>query len=56
MRNAAFLVLLTSFAANAVIVRDGVPDLQYRMAVADFPRWPIFLVRAMVSSSHPGGW
>ncbi|MCI4566697.1 trypsin-like serine protease [Lysobacter sp. CFH 32150] len=37
MRHAAFLLLLTSFGANAVVIRDDVPDLQYRMAVSDFP-------------------
>lgn len=37
MRRAAFFLLLVSFGANAVVVRDDVPDLKYRMAVADFP-------------------
>lgn len=38
MRNAAaFLLLLTSLSAHAVVIRDDVPDLQYRMAVSDFP-------------------
>lgn len=37
MRRAAFLLLLVSFGANAVVIRDDVPDLQYRMAVSAFP-------------------
>lgn len=37
MRSAAFLLLLASFSAGAVVIRDGVPDLQYRMAVSEFP-------------------
>jgi hypothetical protein len=37
MRNAAFLLLLIAFGANAVVVRDDVPDLRYRMAIAEFP-------------------
>lgn len=40
MRRAAFLVfpvLLASFGANAVVIRDDVPDLQYRMAASGFP-------------------
>lgn len=37
MRRAAFFLLLISFAANAVVIRDDVPDLQYRMAVSEFP-------------------
>jgi hypothetical protein len=37
MRSVFFLLLLTSFGANAVVIRDDVPDLQYRMAISDFP-------------------
>ena len=37
MRLAALLLLLTSLGANAVVIRDDVPDLQYRMALSDFP-------------------
>lgn len=40
MRRAAFLIfpgLLASFGANAVVIRDDVPDLQYRMSISRFP-------------------
>lgn len=37
MRRAALLLLLASFGASAVVIRDDVPDLQYRMAAAEFP-------------------
>ncbi len=37
MRRVAVLLLLASFGANAVVIRDDVPDLQYRMAASDFP-------------------
>lgn len=37
MRNVTFLLLLISFGANAVVIRDDVPDLLYRMNLADFP-------------------
>lgn len=37
MRRAALLLLLVSFGASAVVIRDDVPDLQYRMAVSEFP-------------------
>lgn len=37
MRRAALLLLLSSFSANAVVIRDDVPDLQHRMAVSEFP-------------------
>ncbi|MGY0798540.1 S1 family peptidase [Lysobacter sp. A286] len=37
MRRAAFLLLLASFGADAVVIRDDVPDLQYRMAASEFP-------------------
>lgn len=37
MRLAALLLLLASFGAGAVVIRDDVADLQYRMAVSDFP-------------------
>lgn len=37
MRSAILVLLLASFDANAVVIRDDVPDLQYRMAVSDFP-------------------
>ena len=37
MRHAALLLLLSSFSANAVVIRDDVPDLQYRMAASEFP-------------------
>lgn len=34
---AALLLLLASFGASAVVIRDDIPDLQYRMAVSEFP-------------------
>lgn len=37
MRRAALLLLLASFSASAIVIRDDVPDLQYRMAVSEFP-------------------
>jgi len=37
MRAAALLLLLASFGAGAVVIRDDVPDLQYRMAASEFP-------------------
>lgn len=37
MRLAALLFLLISFGASAVVIRDDVPDLQYRVAASDFP-------------------
>ena len=37
MRRAALLLLLASFGASAVVIRDDVPDLQHRMAVSEFP-------------------
>lgn len=37
MRRVALLLLLASFVAHAVVIRDDVPDLQYRMAAAEFP-------------------
>ncbi|WP_408950282.1 S1 family peptidase [Lysobacter sp. Hz 25] len=37
MRTAALLLLLASFGADAIVVRDDVPDLRYRMAVSEFP-------------------
>lgn len=37
MRAAALLLVLASFGADAIVVRDDVPDLRYRMAVSEFP-------------------
>lgn len=37
MRRAALLLLLASFGAGAIVIRDDVPDLQYRMAASEFP-------------------
>lgn len=37
MRRAALLLLLTTFCASAVVIRDDVPDLHYRMAASEFP-------------------
>jgi hypothetical protein len=65
MRNAAFLLLLTSFGANAVVIRDDVPDLQYRMAVTEFPalvdlpgegHGVLIAPRWVVTAAHAVGW
>lgn len=37
MRRTALLILMISFSASAVVIRDDVPDLQYRMAASEFP-------------------
>lgn len=37
MRRTALLLLLASFSASAVVIRDDVPDLRYRMAASEFP-------------------
>lgn len=37
MRKIVFLSLMMSFGAGAVVIRDDVPDLKYRMDVLDFP-------------------
>src|SRR5690606_33012467 len=37
MRRTALLLLLASFGASAVVIRDDVPDLQHRVAVSEFP-------------------
>lgn len=37
MRHAALLLMLASFGAGAVVIRDDVQDLQYRMAASEFP-------------------
>ena len=37
MRKTVLLFLMTSFSAGAVVIRDDVPDLKYRMDIADFP-------------------
>lgn len=37
MRLAALLLLLASFDASAVVIRDDVPDMQYRMAASEYP-------------------
>jgi hypothetical protein len=36
-RAAALLLVMASFGAGAVVIRDDVPDLQYRMAASGFP-------------------
>lgn len=37
MHRAALLLLLASFGAGAVVIRDDVPDLRHRMAISEFP-------------------
>jgi hypothetical protein len=37
MHRAALLLLLASSGASAVVIRDDVPDLQYRMPASGFP-------------------
>lgn len=65
MRRVAFLLLLTSFCANAVVIRDDVPDLQYRMAVTDFPALAdmpgeghgvLIAPRWVVTAAHAVSW
>lgn len=36
-RHALLILLLASSSAGAVVIRDDVPDLEYRMAVSEFP-------------------
>ena len=37
MRGILIASLLLSFDARAVVIRDDVPDREYRMAASDFP-------------------
>jgi hypothetical protein len=37
IRLLSLCLLVASFAAGAVVIRDDVPDLRYRMAVSEFP-------------------
>lgn len=37
MRHVALVLLLTASSAQAVVIRDDVPDRQHRMAVSEFP-------------------
>lgn len=37
MRFAALLLLLASFGASAIVIRDDIPDLQHRLAASEFP-------------------
>lgn len=37
MRHIALALFLASSGAQAVVIRDDVPDLQHRMAISDFP-------------------
>lgn len=65
MRGAALLLLLGSFSAGAVVVRDDVPDLQYRMASAEFPALAdlpgeghgvLIAPRWVVTAAHAVSW
>lgn len=37
MRHAWLLLYMMSFSVGAVVIRDDVPDIQYRMAASEFP-------------------
>jgi hypothetical protein len=37
MRRAALLLFLAAFSAKAIVIRDDVPDAQYRIAASEFP-------------------
>lgn len=66
MRRAVLpLLLLASFAAGAVVIRDDVPDLRYRMAVSEFPALAdvpgeghgvLIASRWVLTAAHVVGW
>jgi hypothetical protein len=37
MRHCGYLLLLASFSVGAIVIRDDVPDILYRMAASEFP-------------------
>ncbi|RDZ27316.1 S1 family peptidase [Lysobacter silvisoli] len=66
MRRAVFpLLLLTSFAAGAVVIRDDVPDRRHRMAISEFPALAdvpgeghgvLIAPRWVLTAAHAVGW
>lgn len=65
MRAAALLLLLASFGADAIVVRDDVPDLRYRMAASEFPALAdlpgeghgvLIAPRWVVTAAHAVAW
>lgn len=66
MRRAVFsLLLLASFTAGAVVIRDDVPDLRYRMAISEFPALAdvpgeghgvLIAPRWVLTAAHVVGW
>ena len=56
MRSAIFVLLLASFSANAVVISDDVPDLQYWMAVSDFPPLADISGEGHGGLIAPSGW
>lgn len=66
MRRAVLpLLLLASFGAGAVVVRDDVPDLRYRMAISEFPALAdvpgeghgvLIAPRWVLTAAHAVGW
>lgn len=65
MRAAALLLLLASFGAGAVVIRDDVPDLRYRMAASEFPALAdvpgeghgvLIAPRWVVTAAHAVSW
>lgn len=65
MRNTVLFLLLASFGAGAVVIRDDVPDLQYRMAVTEFPalvdlpgegHGVLIAEQWVVTAAHAVGW
>lgn len=65
MRRAALLLLLASFGASAVVIRDDVPDMRYRMAASEFPALAdlpgeghgvLIAPRWVVTAAHAVSW
>ena len=65
MRAAALLLLLASFGADAIVIRDDVPDSRYRLAAAEFPALAdmpgeghgvLIAPRWVVTAAHAVGW
>ena len=64
-RFAALLFLLASLDASAVVIRDDLPDLKYRMAVSEFPALAdlpgeghgvLIAPRWVVTAAHAVSW
>lgn len=65
MRCLALALCLVSFGANAVVIRDDVPDRQYRMADSEFPALAdmpgeghgvLIAPRWVITAAHAVGW